>query len=211
LAPNFHLGETIITLNAEDKLNPGDDVAARDRHLYGEWGNLGVQDAAENEHRLREEDRLVSDYRDHNGAKIYTITEAADQPVASYLLQEVSLPQIGPSLLSTFFMPFNPTVRQKTIVEFGLFCFALYIVDWMNKSIYSEEYKRLLKRLRRARLAVGLTQEELAERLGQTQSFVSKCERGERRLDVLELAHFCWAIRIELDELLPRSNERQFD
>ena len=43
-----------------------------------------------------------------------------------------------------------------------------------------------------------LTQEELARRLGQTQSFVSKCERGERRLDIVEVREFCKAFGISL-------------
>jgi transcriptional regulator with XRE-family HTH domain len=48
----------------------------------------------------------------------------------------------------------------------------------------------------------GLTQEELASRLGATQSFVSKCERGERRIDVIELARFCKAMGIRLPDFV---------
>jgi transcriptional regulator with XRE-family HTH domain len=61
----------------------------------------------------------------------------------------------------------------------------------MGRSIFSDEYLRLIRLLREARRRAGLSQEEVADRLGQTQSFVSKCERGERRLDVIELLHFC--------------------
>jgi len=50
------------------------------------------------------------------------------------------------------------------------------------------EYRRFLARLRAARLAIGLTQVEVARRLGRPQSFVSKSETGERRLDIVELA-----------------------
>lgn len=50
-----------------------------------------------------------------------------------------------------------------------------------------------LRELRAARKASGLTQVELAELLGETQSFVSKCERGERRLDIVEVRTFCGA------------------
>ena len=64
----------------------------------------------------------------------------------------------------------------------------------MEKSIYSKDYKALLQQLRKARERAGKTQETLAKRLKQTQSFVSKCERGERRLDVVELRAFCKAI-----------------
>jgi len=52
------------------------------------------------------------------------------------------------------------------------------------------EYRRFLARLRAARERVGLTQAEVAKRLRRPQSFVSKCEAGERRVDVVELAAF---------------------
>ena len=72
----------------------------------------------------------------------------------------------------------------------------------MEKSIYSDEYTTFLSALRQARRAAGLTQEDVAARLGQgaTQSFVSKCERGERRIDVVELRAFCQAIGIPFEE-----------
>jgi transcriptional regulator with XRE-family HTH domain len=47
-----------------------------------------------------------------------------------------------------------------------------------------------VERLKAARLAAGMTQAETAKRLGRPQSFVSKCESGERRVDVIELQHF---------------------
>jgi transcriptional regulator with XRE-family HTH domain len=52
------------------------------------------------------------------------------------------------------------------------------------------EYRRFLSRLRAAREGVGLTQVEVARRLRVPQSYVSKCESGERRVDVVELAAF---------------------
>jgi transcriptional regulator with XRE-family HTH domain len=66
----------------------------------------------------------------------------------------------------------------------------------MDKSIYSREYEIFLRRLRAARRGAGLTQAQLAERVDQTQSFISKCERGERRLDIVEARAFCIAIGI---------------
>jgi transcriptional regulator with XRE-family HTH domain len=60
----------------------------------------------------------------------------------------------------------------------------------MGRSLHSEKYKRLLERLRNARLQVELTQIEVARRLRRPQSYVSKCESGERRIDVIELAEF---------------------
>ena len=55
-----------------------------------------------------------------------------------------------------------------------------------------------LRELRAARRASGLTQIDVAGRLKETQSFVSKCERGERRLDVIELRAYCAAIALPL-------------
>jgi len=56
--------------------------------------------------------------------------------------------------------------------------------------------------MRAAREARGVTQQELAKRLGKPQSFVSKAEMGERRLDVVEYLHFMRAIEGEPHALL---------
>lgn len=56
----------------------------------------------------------------------------------------------------------------------------------MAKTIHDERYKRLVSQLRECRVAAGLSQVQVAERLGVTQSFVSDCENGERRIDVVE-------------------------
>jgi len=48
-------------------------------------------------------------------------------------------------------------------------------------------YRRFLRRLRAAREEAGLTQVQVAKRLRRTQAFVSKCESGDRRVDVIEL------------------------
>lgn len=68
----------------------------------------------------------------------------------------------------------------------------------MKKSLFSEDYKSFLKLLREARERAGFTQEQLAERLDTTQSIISKCERGERRLDIVELKTWCQALGIPL-------------
>ncbi len=54
----------------------------------------------------------------------------------------------------------------------------------------SAAYRLFLTRLREARRAAGLTQAEVAAKLRRPQSFVSKCESGERRVDVVELQEF---------------------
>jgi transcriptional regulator with XRE-family HTH domain len=70
----------------------------------------------------------------------------------------------------------------------------------MEKSIHSARYAVLLQVLRERRMRAGLTQEQLAKRIGETQTFVSKCERGERRLDVIELRAFCRAFDLTLPQ-----------
>ena len=56
--------------------------------------------------------------------------------------------------------------------------------------------------LRQIREQAGLRQADLAQRIGQTQSFVSKYESGERRLDLLELRQVCEAAEISLSEFV---------
>lgn len=54
------------------------------------------------------------------------------------------------------------------------------------RSFHSEEYRRLVGALANARRDAGLSQQELARRLGYTQSYVSRYESAGRRLDVIE-------------------------
>lgn len=72
----------------------------------------------------------------------------------------------------------------------------------MTKSVFSEQYERFKQLLVEARKKAGLTQVELAERLSRPQSYVSKYERGERRLDVIEFLNVAEAIGIEPNEFL---------
>lgn len=57
-------------------------------------------------------------------------------------------------------------------------------------SVHTSEYQELLRRLRRARESAGLTQVQVAARLRRPQSYVSKSEAGERRIDAIELLEF---------------------
>ena len=74
----------------------------------------------------------------------------------------------------------------------------------MRKSIHSAEQARLQKLLREVREGAGLRQMELAERLGKPQSFVSKYESGERRLDLIELHQVCRVVGISLVDFVGR-------
>ena len=60
----------------------------------------------------------------------------------------------------------------------------------MAKSIYSEGHKYVVERLRQARQQANLTQKQVAELLGVTQSFISKVESGQYRIDVIQLSRF---------------------
>jgi transcriptional regulator with XRE-family HTH domain len=55
---------------------------------------------------------------------------------------------------------------------------------------YRQRYRLFLNRLREARQQASLTQVEVARKLRRPQSFVSKCESGERRVDAVELIEF---------------------
>lgn len=72
----------------------------------------------------------------------------------------------------------------------------------MQKSQHTRRYRQLLKALREARRAAELTQLDVAAKLGTYASYVSKCESGERRLDVVELAEFCRLYGLDLVSFL---------
>lgn len=74
----------------------------------------------------------------------------------------------------------------------------------MGRTIHTPEHRRLVVLLRGLREAAGLRQVELAERLGRPQSFVSKYESGERRLDLVELREICQALGASVVELVQR-------
>lgn len=60
----------------------------------------------------------------------------------------------------------------------------------MGSSVYSKKYKKFLQLLKAARLEAKLTQKAVAARLKVPQSYISKCESGERRVDIIELLEF---------------------
>ncbi len=64
--------------------------------------------------------------------------------------------------------------------------------------------RRLAELMRQIRLEANLTQSEVAEKLNQTQSYVSKYENGEQRLDLMELEAFCIALQLPLVTFVER-------
>lgn len=59
------------------------------------------------------------------------------------------------------------------------------------KTIHTKEYKSLLEWLSNKRQLAGLSQQQLADSLSKPQSYVSKYENGERRLDFIEVLDIC--------------------
>ena len=70
------------------------------------------------------------------------------------------------------------------------------------KHPYSFHQAKLQELLRKVRQDAGLRQEDLAKRLGVPQSFVSKVESGERRLDFVEVRQVCQALGLSLTEFV---------
>lgn len=60
----------------------------------------------------------------------------------------------------------------------------------MGKTIYSKDHKFLIVQLKKARIESRLDQKKVAELLGKTQSYISKIESGQRRVDVIQLKEF---------------------
>ena len=73
----------------------------------------------------------------------------------------------------------------------------------MKKAIYSKEQKILISKLKKAREEAGLDQTQAAQLLGTTQSYISKLESGQRRLDVIQLKEIAKIYKKKPVDLLP--------
>lgn len=71
------------------------------------------------------------------------------------------------------------------------------------KSIYSPQYEYLISRLRKARVESGLKQQVIADKIGRYQSYLSKIEHGDRRIDVLELLELARLYKKDLSYFVP--------
>ncbi len=74
----------------------------------------------------------------------------------------------------------------------------------MPSSLYSDDYIAFVDGLVAVRRRLGVTQDELAARLGKPQSFVSKSERRQRRIDVVEFIAIADALGQDPEALLGR-------
>ena len=72
----------------------------------------------------------------------------------------------------------------------------------MSKSVYSKEYKNIIEKLKIARLNAGLKQEDVASKLKKPQSYISKIERGERRVDAAELKELAKILKKDINYFL---------
>ena len=79
----------------------------------------------------------------------------------------------------------------------------------MTRSTHHRHYRSFLTLLRDLREQAGVTQVELGNRLGNTQTFVSKFERGERRVDVVEFTEICEALGMDPGEAFARLIEKR--
>ena len=79
------------------------------------------------------------------------------------------------------------------------------------KSFHTDEYEAFVQRLSLARRQAGLTQQDLANRLNRHQSFVSKFERCERRLDVLEFVTICRVLGLDACHIIREVEDSLFE
>ncbi len=91
--------------------------------------------------------------------------------------------------------------RNIPIWDFG--CGLVNLLE-MGKSLSSTDVEKLAALLRSVRSESGLTQAAVAQRLEVHQSFVSKYESGERRVDLVELRQICRALGISLGDFVRR-------
>jgi len=71
-----------------------------------------------------------------------------------------------------------------------------------RKSLFDEPYIRIVDRLIARRLEIGMTQAELGTAFGEDQSFISRVERRQRRIDVWEFVQLCRALNLEPSTVL---------
>jgi transcriptional regulator with XRE-family HTH domain len=74
----------------------------------------------------------------------------------------------------------------------------------MNKAIYTKDHKFIVEQLKKARIEAGFDQEKVAELLKKTQSYVSKIEAGQRRIDIVQLKEFSKIYKKDLDYFIKK-------
>lgn len=69
-------------------------------------------------------------------------------------------------------------------------------------TLHTKAYREVIERLKKARIDAGLTQVETANKLKKPQSYISKVENRQRRLDILEVRELANLYGVKLDDLL---------
>lgn len=109
----------------------------------------------------------------------------------------------------TLWLQFRPASRIKVILFWNHLASTASLArvaatPAKKKSLFSPRYDEFLKLLREARIAAGLSQRGAAKKLNRTQSFISKSESGERRVDVIELVDFLRAYGVRPDRFIKK-------
>lgn len=109
------------------------------------------------------------------------------------------------ALVSAFGMP-RRSQRFYPVLGYSKVGFTLLPnrinVTLLLKSLHELRSQELRRRLRDARLSRGLTQQEVAAGLERPQSYVSKYEAGERRLDLVEFIDVCAALTVDTEQFI---------
>ena len=100
--------------------------------------------------------------------------------------------------------PYKETPDNKyPNIGYPEFAYILVLMG-SSTSLHTMHYRAFLTRLRQARTDAGMTQAQLAQAIGRSQTWVSKCELGERRVDVVELSELAEALGKPLVWFTPR-------
>jgi len=96
--------------------------------------------------------------------------------------------------------------RFSEIKSYIPFChitlWNIYLFKIMTKTIYSKDHKHVVEQLKKAREEAGLDQAIVAEKLGKTQSYISKIESGQRRVDIIVLKELAQIYKKPIDYFL---------
>lgn len=104
----------------------------------------------------------------------------------------------APHFILELAMGFCRMCQKYTILVYPIkeYIFVRQIKTNMDKSIHSHLYHQVIGRLRSKREGKGVTQAQLADKLGVNQNFISKIETCDRRLDLIELRQICQVLGI---------------
>jgi transcriptional regulator with XRE-family HTH domain len=93
------------------------------------------------------------------------------------------------------------------MLDYSKFAFTL-LLAMMRKTLHTRDYAAFLELLIELRHRAGLTQTELGQRLPFEQPAISKIERGERRVDVIELKMICERLGLSLQDFVVELQDR---